>query len=54
MSLKRKIKVLQDQIASDAEQEAGESESSFNPDLDKLLTENSKLKYQVKTLKRVR
>ena len=54
MSLKRKIKVLQDQIASDAEQEAGESESSFNPDLDKLLTENSKLKYQVETLKRVR
>ena len=54
MSLKRKIKVLQDQIASDAEQEAGENESSFNPDLDKLLTENSKLKYQVETLKRVR
>lgn len=52
VSLKRKIKVLQDQIASDAEQEAGESESSFNPDLDKLLTENSKLKYQVETLKR--
>ena len=45
---------MQDQIASDAEQEAGESESSFNPDLDKLLTENSKLKYQVETLKRVR
>ena len=54
MSLKRKIKVLQDQIASDVEQEAGENESSVNPVLDKLLTENSKLKYQMETLKRVR
>lgn len=54
MNLKRKIKVLQDQIASDAEQEAGENESSVNPELDKLLTENSKLKYQVETIKRVR
>lgn len=54
MNLKRKIKVLQDQIASDAEQEAEENESSVNPELDKLLTENSKLKYQVETIKRVR
>lgn len=54
MSLKRKIEALQNQIGAGAELEAGENESASNPELDKLLTENSKLKYQVETLKRVR
>ena len=52
MSLKRKIEALQNQIGSAAEQD--ENESAGDPELDKLLAENSKLKYRVETLKRVR
>ena len=48
MSLKRKIEALQNQLGS------CESESADNTELEKLLAENSKLKYQVETLKRVR
>lgn len=51
--MKRKIEALQNQIGSISEQEAGESESA-DPELEKVLTENTKLKYQVETLKRVR
>ena len=54
MSLKRKIAALQNSIGSGSELEDGESEGACNPELDKLLTENSKFKYQVATLKRVR
>lgn len=46
LSLKRKIEALQNQLGS------CESESSDVPELEKLLTENSKLKYQVETLNR--
>lgn len=53
MSLKRKIEALQNCIGASSD-EAGESESASDPELEKLLTENSKLKYQVETLKRVR
>ena len=52
VSLKRKIEALQNSIGSELED--GENEGASNPELDKLLTENSKLKYQVATLKRVR
>lgn len=52
--MKRKIEALQNQIGSISEQEAGESESAADPELEKVLTENTKLKYQVETLKRVR
>ena len=48
MSLKRKIDALQNQLRS------CESESADVPELEKLLTENSKLKYQVETLNRVK
>ena len=54
VSLKRKIAALQNSIGSCSELEDGENEGASNPELDKLLTENSKLKYQVATLKRVR
>ena len=54
MSLKRKIEALQNSIGASSELEDGENESASNPELDKLLTENNKLKYQVATLKRVR
>ena len=54
VSLKRKIEALQNSVGSCSELEAGESEGTSNPELEKLLTENSKLKYQVATLKRVR
>lgn len=46
LSLKRKIEALQNQLGS------CESESADVPELEKLLTENSKLKYQVETLNR--
>lgn len=52
VNLKRKIEALQNQIGSISEQEAGESESAADPELEKVLTENTKLKYQVETLKR--
>lgn len=52
--LKRKIEALQNQIGSSAELEAGDDASAGNPELEKLLTENSKLKYRVETFKRVR
>lgn len=48
--MKRKIEALQNSIGSGSELE----EEASNPELEKLLTENSKLKYQVATLKRVR
>jgi len=48
--LKRKIEALQNSIGSGSELK----EEASNPELEKLLTENSKLKYQVATLKRVR
>ena len=50
-SLKRKIEALQNQYGSCSEPEA---EETSDPELEKLLTENSKLKYRVETLKRVR
>lgn len=53
VSLKRKIEALQKAVGF-AELEASENEGASNPELEKLLTENSKLKYQVATLKRVR
>lgn len=49
-SLKRKIEALRDCVASDN----GTNDSARDPELEKLFTENSKLKYQVETLKRVR
>ena len=49
-SLKRKIEALQDCVASDN----GTNGSARDPELEKLFTENSKLIYQVETLKRVR
>ena len=54
MNLKRKIEALHNSIGSGSELEDGENEVASNPELEKLLTENSKLKYQVATLKRVR
>lgn len=54
MSLKRKIEALRNCIGASSELEAGENESASDPELEKLLTENSKLKYRVETLKRVR
>ncbi|XP_027045355.1 arginine--tRNA ligase, cytoplasmic-like [Pocillopora damicornis] len=48
LSLKRKIEALQDCVASDN----GTNDSARDPELEKLFTENSKLKYQVETLKR--
>lgn len=51
--MKRKIEALQKAVGF-AELEASENEGASNPELEKLLTENSKLKYQVATLKRVR
>ena len=50
MSLKRKIEALQNCVASELEN----GETTSDPELENLLTENSKLKYQVETLKRVR
>ena len=52
--MKRKIEALQNSIGSSSELEVSENEEASNPELEKLLTENSKLKYQVATLKRVR
>jgi len=54
VNLKRKIEALQNCIGTGSELEDGENESASNPELEKLVTENSKLKYQVATLKRVR
>lgn len=54
VNLKRKIEALQNSIGSGSELEDGENEGASNPELEKLLTENSKLKYQMATLKRVR
>ena len=54
VNLKRKIEALHNSIGSGSELEDGENEVASNPELEKLLTENSKLKYQVATLKRVR
>lgn len=54
VNLKRKIEALQNSIGSGSELEDGENEGARNPELEKLLTENSKLKYQMATLKRVR
>lgn len=50
VSLKRKIEALQQQIGSAASET--ESESAAYPEMEKLVTENGKLKYQVETLKR--
>ncbi|PFX13275.1 Arginine--tRNA ligase, cytoplasmic [Stylophora pistillata] len=47
-SLKRKIEALQNCVVSENES----SESASDPELEKFFTENSKLKYQVETLKR--
>ena len=48
--MKRKIEALQNCVVSENES----SESASDPELEKFFTENSKLKYQVETLKRVR
>jgi len=54
VNLKRKIEALQNSIGTGSGLEDDENESASNPELEKLETENSKLKYQVATLKRVR